>query len=101
MRHRSTVQRGRATQEGAHALGKFHRPPRGPCGQLVTCASRSSPPIRDVGAIPLPSTMGRTPDIPDAHIPDTVLELPNVAHIHPAPIVADLDLVMGTDFDPT
>ena len=45
--------------------------------------------------------MGGTPDIPDANIPDTVLELPDVAHIHPAPIVADLDLVMGTDFDPT
>src|SRR5882724_5363651 len=44
--------------------------------------------------------MSRPPDITDAHIPNTILELPDVAHIHPAPIVADLDLVMGTDFDP-
>src|SRR4030095_3248962 len=62
----------------------------------------SSPaPIRDVGALPLPRAMGGPPDISDAHIPDTVLELPNMAHIHPAPILAHLDLVMGTDFDPT
>ena len=49
--------------------------------------------------IPLPRAMGGPPDIPDAHIPDAVVELPNVAHIHPAPIVADLDLVMGPDFN--
>jgi hypothetical protein len=45
--------------------------------------------------------MGGSPDIPDAHIPDPILELPDVAYIHPAPILTDLDFVMGTDFDPT
>src|SRR5205085_10443935 len=58
-------------------------------------------PVRDICTITLPRAMGGTPDIPDTHIPDTVLELPDVAHIYPAPIFADLDLVMGTDFDPT
>jgi hypothetical protein len=42
----------------------------------------SAAPIRDVGAIPLSRTVGGTPDIPDAHIPDAVGELPDVAHIH-------------------
>src|SRR5262249_3313251 len=28
-----------------------------------------------------------------------VLELPDLAHIDPAPVFTDLDLVMGTDFD--
>jgi hypothetical protein len=72
--------------------------------RLVEAGKRgvSSPsPIRDIGAIPLPSAMGGPPDITDADIPDPILELPNVPHIHPAPIVADLNFVMGTDFDPT
>src|SRR5262249_10307717 len=47
------------------------------------------------------SAMGGTPDITDSYIPDTVLELPDVSHIYPTPIIADLDLVMWTDFDPT
>ena len=45
--------------------------------------------------------MRRPPDIPDPYIPNAVLELPDVAHIHPAPIFAHLDLVMGPHFDPT
>jgi hypothetical protein len=45
--------------------------------------------------------MGRTPDIPDTHIPDPVLELPDMAHIHPAPVLAHLDLVVRPHFDPT
>jgi len=44
--------------------------------------------------------MRGTPDITDSHIPRTVVELPHLANIHPAPVFADLDLVMGTDLDP-
>jgi hypothetical protein len=44
--------------------------------------------------------MCSTPDVTDSHIPCAVVELPHLAHIHPAPVFADLDLVMGTDLDP-
>src|SRR2546427_11738991 len=44
--------------------------------------------------------MRGTPDITDSHIPRTVVELPHLANIHPAPVFAYLDLVMGTDLDP-
>src|SRR5262249_21198511 len=59
----------------------------------------SPQPVRHFRPIPLTRTMRGTPNIADAHIPDPVLELPDLAHIDPAPVFTDLDLVMGTDFD--
>jgi hypothetical protein len=43
--------------------------------------------------------MRGTPEITDSHIPRTVVELPHLSNIHPAPVFADLDLVMGTNLD--
>src|SRR5438552_497419 len=44
--------------------------------------------------------MGGTPDIPDPHVPGTIVELSHMAHIHPAQVFAHFDLVMWTHPDP-
>src|SRR5712691_5814365 len=58
------------------------------------------PPVRDYRTIPLTSAVRGPPDISYPDVPRPVVELPHLANIHPAPVFADLDLVMGTDLDP-
>ena len=44
--------------------------------------------------------MGGCPDIPHVDMPHAVLELADLPHIHPAPVLPDFDLVIGPDPDP-
>src|SRR6266700_3876806 len=58
------------------------------------------PPVRHFRLITLPCHMRGTPHIPDSHIPDTVVELPDLSHVHPAPVFAYLNFIVWTNLDP-
>src|SRR5437867_72408 len=40
------------------------------------------------------------PDVPNSHIPGTVVKLPHLAHIYPAPVFTYFDLIVWTNLDP-
>src|SRR6266702_8269025 len=60
----------------------------------------SPPPVRHINTVTLTSAMRGPPDIADSDIPCPIVKLAHLPDIHPPPILAHFDFVVGAHLDP-
>src|SRR5262249_5517572 len=87
----------RGSHTGSKTKGVSLRAEDIPSGYME--AQPLPPPIRHVRTVALASAMRGTPNIPDAHIPRPVVELPDLPDIDPAPVFTYFNLIVRTDSD--
>src|SRR5213593_4649481 len=69
-------------------------------GEAVHRGAHSPLPVRHIHTVTLTSAMRGPPDIADPDIPDPVVKLADLPDIHPPPVFAHFDLVVGANLDP-